>query len=447
MTNYHLETIGLVNLLIYTDNPRFETVANQRDAIAQMIDDQGEKLFNLGKHIVEMGTLNPSELVIVSPNQFEKKKFDILEGNRRITALKLLETPNIIGDTHKALRTKFRKLNETFKKKPIKKVNCIVFEKAEDAYEWIKLRHTGENDGVGIVKWDAQQAGRFEERIDGKSPIAIQVLDFISKNSKDSVVQKQVKKIPSSSLTRIIGDKDIREVLGLRIDGGQLSSIYDKKEVAKGLTKVARDLLSKTFSVKDIYTKDDRLAYIEKLKGHLPNKEKTVKPWNLSKDIKVSVKDEKKKKLNPLSEERGSIIPKNFIIAIHDAKPNKIYRELKYLDVNSFENGGAVLLRVFVELSVDKFISSKKIQGIKRMTPLKEKTIKVIEFMQSSGIATKQDLKGISNAVSNDHDVLSIDTFNAYVHNGTFSPVAKELIISWDRIQKFIEKIWDNISE
>src|SRR5687768_569277 len=110
MPAYHIEKISVSNLLISTENPRFDIVSNQREAIDVMVDDQGEKLLNLASHIVESGTLNPSELPIVCADEVQKKKFNVLEGNRRVSALKLLETPDIISDQYRALRTKFRKL-------------------------------------------------------------------------------------------------------------------------------------------------------------------------------------------------------------------------------------------------------------------------------------------------------------------------------------------------
>lgn len=65
--------------------------------------------------------------------------------------------------------------------------------------------------------------------------------------------------------------------------------------------------------------------------------------------------------------------------------------------------------------------------------------------MEQNGIAKKNELKGIRSAVNNQHDILSMDTFNAYVHNRHLSPIAKNLITSWDNIQIFISKLWQAI--
>ena len=57
--------------------------------------------------------------------------------------------------------------------------------------------------------------------------------------------------------------------------------------------------------------------------------------------------------------QRKTLIPNNCIIRISNPKANKIYDELKKIDVRSFVNCAAVTLRVFLELSVDTFIEKK----------------------------------------------------------------------------------------
>ena len=59
------------------------------------------------------------------------------------------------------------------------KVPCVLFDNEEAANRWIKLTHTGENEGVGTVDWDSQQKARLDERSSGKATLAIQALDFL----------------------------------------------------------------------------------------------------------------------------------------------------------------------------------------------------------------------------------------------------------------------------
>ncbi|MCJ8208067.1 hypothetical protein MUY27_00010 [Mucilaginibacter sp. RS28] len=447
MSTGEIKTILVTNLSVSTENPRFEMVGNQREAIRVMIQDQGDKLVNLAKDIVEYG-LNPSELTIVVPDK-STPKFNVLEGNRRVTALKLLSNLDLIDTDFSSFLRKIKPVSEQYRKRPIDSVQCVVFDKFEDASKWINLKHTGENDGIGIVKWNAQQVARFEARTRGKSAIALQAIEFLRRESLlDDHLKEQLKNVPSTSLERLLRDASIQDVLGLSIADGKLLTGFHKDEVVKGLLKVVNDLVNKTIRVKDIYTKQDREKYIESFKpSELPDKTRmTVTSWELTSPTppRSMPAASSQKRSVALSLDRQTVIPKNCVLTIKEERVNKIYRELRNLDLDLYENAAAVLLRVFLELSLDTFIHTKSIQGVKKMDSLVLKAEKVIKYLEDSNSADKHVLKGIKTAIANPNSIFSIDTFNAYVHNRHFSPSARELKLTWDNIKIFMEKIWES---
>jgi hypothetical protein len=360
--NTTTKKIPLTNISLNTNNPRFELVGNQIDAIQIMIKNQPDKLIQLSKDIVEVGMLNPGESIYVTPLKRAKKQFIVLEGNRRITALKILSNPLLVGDNNQLFAKKLKPLSDKFKKNPILEVMCVIFQNQEDANRWIKLKHTGENDGVGVVKWEAQQVARFDERLDGTSPVALQVIDFLRKEvSVSEKLKNKLKDVPASSLERLLKDKNIQDVIGLNIKENKLQTNYQKEEVIKGLTKIVSDLAFKNIKVKDIYSKEDRERYIKTFNTeNIPNKDK-LEPtaWELISPNQTSKQPDpstKKSKATPLSSNRKTVIPKDCIFLIKDPRINKIYNELKELDVNTFANAAGVLFRVFIELTMDKFI-------------------------------------------------------------------------------------------
>ena len=103
-----IRTIKLTSLFVNTENYRFEPLSSQKEAIDKMIEDQGDKLYSLVDDIVTNG-LSPVDLIIVTPNE-DSNKYVVLEGNRRITSLKLLNNPTLIDDKYSPLRKKFQKL-------------------------------------------------------------------------------------------------------------------------------------------------------------------------------------------------------------------------------------------------------------------------------------------------------------------------------------------------
>ena len=106
--------------------------------------------------------INPSDLTIVIPSKDNKGKFIILEGNRRLAAIQLLSDPTLASMGYDTKHVNLLKMQgERYKKSPINKLLCVVFNQRDEAYHWIELRHTGENQGRGVVSWGAKEKARF----------------------------------------------------------------------------------------------------------------------------------------------------------------------------------------------------------------------------------------------------------------------------------------------
>jgi hypothetical protein len=438
--------ISITNLIVNIDNPRFDMVGNQQEAIEVMVKDQDKKILNLAKHIIEFG-LNPSETPIVSPHEKKAHCFNVLEGNRRVVAIKLLHNPDIVKG-NKIFYRQIKPLSHKFHQAPVSKIPCAVFSKADDAFEWIKLKHTGENDGIGTVRWDAQQTARFDERVSGKSAIALQAIDFLKKSEElDPKIKSNLSKLPSTNLDRLLRDKGMQELLGFRIEDGRLQTHLKPEELTKGLSKIAGDLISKKIKVKDIYTKEDREKYIETFQqNEIPNKSnKSASIWEVTAPGQKSLSGSQLAKRGmPSALMRKTIIPKDCILKIKEKRINNIYLELKKLDCEEFTNSASVLFRVFVELSIDAYLAAHRAEITRsKGNSLKSKVEDIANYFETKNILEEAKLKGIRAAVSNDHSILSIDSFNDYVHNRHLTPIAKDIKASWDNIQFFIQRIWE----
>ncbi len=446
--SYETKIIDATLLVVNTENPRFKMVGNQREGISLMIENQKDKLVRLAQDIIENG-INPSDLVITTPHQKLEGKFNVLEGNRRVIAIKLLNNPELIPEKYKNILNRFKKLSNEFKSNPINEIPCVVFQEEKEALRWIKLKHTGENEGIGIVTWDAQQKARFEERFEGKSRYSLQVIEFLKKNDKfDEEIKNQLSKVPISSLQRLLSDPDVRDVVGIDIEDGKIISRFPPDEIVKPLSKIIRDLLRDDFSVKEIYYKDDRANYIETFKDtELPNKTFKINIWEIITSTPPLIQEPIKqtaKRSRPLSTKRNTIIPKSRIVRINQPRINKIYRELKDLDLRDYVNAAAITFRVFVELSVDAYIEEKKL-SISINSRLMNKVQRVSQHLKSNNFLTEYQLKPINTAISNPNSILSINTFNAYIHSRHFNPLPDDLKITWDNVEPFVTKIWELI--
>src|SRR5438105_2771330 len=111
--------IPVSNLLIDSENPRLSKPnVGQREALRELAEDQQSKLLKLATHIVTNGP-NQSELPIVMAAG-DRRRYIVLEGNRRLAALRGLENPDsLTGAVFPTILTGFRKLSPQYEQNPV----------------------------------------------------------------------------------------------------------------------------------------------------------------------------------------------------------------------------------------------------------------------------------------------------------------------------------------
>ena len=155
-----------------------------------MLTKLGDKIYYIAIHILENG-LSPKPFYVM-PSKKSNKKFLVKEGNRRTTALKLMANPKLIDSKkHASLKNRFFKLHERFMETPIRKIMCYIYDDVEEADKWVRLEHTGEQNGVGIVEWKPEQVQRFDIKHGKNKSVEIQAIDFIRTSP---FVQEEVKR-------------------------------------------------------------------------------------------------------------------------------------------------------------------------------------------------------------------------------------------------------------
>ena len=200
----------------------------------------GAKLVALANHIVIHG-LNPADLPIVMPTGDDTRRYVVLEGNRRLVALRVLENPELlVGAVDARVLEAVRRHGRDYSNTPIENIHCLVVRDEIEARPWIELRHTGQNEGAGIVPWISEEASRYRARSGTTEPYS-QALDILER--RHLLTPENRRKIPVTSLRRILGTPDARIKLGIDIVKGELILLAEEEQVAKALDYVVRDLL------------------------------------------------------------------------------------------------------------------------------------------------------------------------------------------------------------
>jgi len=226
----------------------------------------------------------------------------------------------------------------------------------------------------------------------------------------------------------------------LRAEKGAIKAILPEDHLVKGLAKVVTDVATGSISVNEIRTKTQRQEYVEGLVrlGYIPSsKVKPIPAW----DLPAVAPRPSPRRGRPPTTSRRSLIPTSCALRISHSRIAKICRELKQLDVDQFTNSAAVMLRVFLELSLDEYVQAKRISVPEKKT-LAQKLRAAADHLEKAGVLDRAALKPVRVAASSRDSLFSTDTLHAYVHNRSFSPKASELKITWDNMQAFMEAIW-----
>jgi hypothetical protein len=149
-----LQMLPVDHLLFDPQNPRFPrtgTGDNEPDAIRWMIDNAN--IIELMNSIGEQGFFLGEPLVVI-PSQ-TKGKFDVVEGNRRLTAVRLLSDPTLAPSKKKSVE----EASATATHRP-KEVPCLVFDKQEEVLHYLAFRHV-----TGVQPWNPLQKARYLRRL------------------------------------------------------------------------------------------------------------------------------------------------------------------------------------------------------------------------------------------------------------------------------------------
>lgn len=425
-------------------NPRFPgRPDSQREAFEEMARDQKGKLLGLARHIARYG-LSPAQKFIVIPD--DESSFIVLDANRRLAAVKALEQPELMqGFLTDAQMAQLRGLAADYE--PPEDVTCVVFERREDAAAWIELMHEGQGDGYGLVEWTAQQKARHRARDGAKDP-HMQVLEFVIKEgdvSATTTERSRKGQYPVSTLERALTTPHVRQQLGIEVVAGRVMTEYPKPEVLKGLTKIVDEIGSGKVKVAAFMSKEDRTAYIDRYKDEeLPDPTtRTDTPAPLEEAPEKVTPRKKDSKDRRHSAARTKLIPADFSVSIPVSRINDIYLELKRkLKLSDVPNAAAVLLRVFIELTIDDYIARSKVPVNFKDKNFQNKTTAVCDYMETNGILTDKQLIPVRETLKDPRNLTLPTNLNAFVHNPNMTPSGTDLKAIWDRVAPFITALW-----
>lgn len=497
-----IRVISLDKVKLDQENVRFgnDVAQNQREAIKLMLadPDDAKKILRLAEHIVEHG-LDPTELQLVTPD--EEGNFIVLEGNRRLTALKLLQRPDLCP-TERGYKG-FLKAHNNLADGVPDDLQCSVVPTRADGDIWIELKHTGENRGVGRVNWDSDIRDERRARQTGIDSIGRQLRNLVNDNQHifSQKAALDCLEVDVTTLTRIFQSTTGQNLFRLKVENKTLTPQLPLEHIAPSVEFILDMFSAHGYNVNDVRADTDRI----KTFGHIPHE---ILPDKLAEAAKGKAKpsplpgtdngtggnshggkdgssdttrdgpnkagptadptggdknDQRKPEVEkepgirakPQQRARKYLLPWSF--SIPNSRINAIYRELRsVLKVDDCPNATAVTFRVFLEITCDEYIKQKKDAGtpIIRWDTQKEvrggaegdklatKVQAVIKYLQTEKLVATGPAKAIFKRAGSFDQPGSIDHFNLFVHSAHGAPMPSELKDVAEEYRPLFEAIW-----
>jgi len=264
--------------------------------------------------------------------------------------------------------------------------------------------------------------------------------------------EKIADKFPVSTLQRFVEDKEVRRALGLDVKKGKLTTTLPAKEVLKPLRRIVTDLATKKKQVGSLMKTQQMLDYVSGFdKSSAPDLSKATGEVRAVDEIPIvefgrATKITTRRRPDP--SDRREVVPKGCPINVTNNRIAEIYKELRTLKLDDAPNALAVLLRVFLEMSVDHFLEENKVplraknpDGSTRHKKLDKKLTETVEILVKIGVPRTQ-LAAVVRSLSVPHSPMNVELFHLYVHERFATPSPAELKAAWNNAQPLFERIW-----
>ena len=443
MTEY-LE-LSIDQLLLDLENPRLGSVLSQSEALANLVRLNPGHFRNLMASIRDDG-LDPGDSLYVVRSD-DGQDFVVLEGNRRLSAMKVLSNPDFLAGTDLSASEKRPLVREAFGFEPsqVEPIRCVRFGDREEANDWIRRRHTGVKGGEGRITWKPLEIQRFSGDY-----ATIDVIEFVVRNAgyseeERAQAQSALGGGKSTNLTRLFESARGRAHLGITVqDEGSRNTPFlgvDPEWALSVLKRIVDDILNDKVNSRNLNTASDIEKYFAGLPPELqPEPGKAAAP-KAFRDISFAGSRPRPRrkpaaKTKPVPRARRMLAPKKhpFDVASSE-KLRMLVREAGSLNTESLPLSCAFVLRAVVELTVNHYLKANGLplgQKGGAEFDLTKKATNVVQDLTSRGKVPARDLLAFRNNFLTKSSACSIQSLNGFVHNPYQLPTADALRAGWE---------------
>ena len=264
--------ISIDNIMVNPENPRFEPVIaiSEIFVMQQLLNSRkdAESMFKLICSIGNDGWFIQSILTVTYDK--EKEKYIAWDGNRRLTALKILKNPSILKElehfTHQQVQ-KILELSHNINDEDFFDISCYIAKDLAECASYIKNIHTTD---TSALPWNSVAIKRFENKLGNKNLFA-QISEYLPKPFADID-----NKFSVSKFEKIVSSKVGKEYLGIENTEGlfTIKSPQKEKELETKITKIVNDINSGIIKSKTVQNSKNIADYLNNT-NQKPSNEKT----------------------------------------------------------------------------------------------------------------------------------------------------------------------------
>jgi hypothetical protein len=454
-TSFKEDNIPIGKLCLWDENARFPDKyynTNELDLINYFLSKNDFKIRTLIEEVVKDFDLPQLEKLVVWNDD---DKYVVLEGNRRLTAYKLLCSPELVVDPslNSFLAHQKSKVNISIDFT----LECLVTENKDEGLRYIDRKHAN---GNNEVNWQDSERALYNVRRGSKNQTELLKIGItrmvksleIPEELKDQILGKGY----VTTFFRIVTSSAAKSQYGFEFDHENNLLVRDPDFGEKLKVIILNVLKKEDFQGKKIDSRSlnksgEQESYIKSIeKTDVAKVDQEIKK-STTEDIfgekNIRIADGRKPKVLPKSTNRSFLIANSCRLSITETKINNVYRELRddlLLDdsMKAVPNAVSVLFRVFLEISIDYFLEKEGI-NLSSDTKLSGKITKCTQILETKKIATSKQLVNIRKVATDKNNILGIQNFHDYVHSYKANPTSNDLKQKWDNLQEFFELLWD----
>ncbi len=375
--NWSTKSVSVATLQLDDKNPRLGREVRARaprDIIQHLF--EHDKAMDVAQSIALRGYFPNEPLLAVK----EKDKYIVVEGNRRLAALKALREPGLLEDG--PLEKQVARLSRSIQDLgSIAKVPVTIAPNRRATDRQIAGRHSG----TPVLAWQAENRASFildklaegYDNSDLRDQLGFSLSDIQNARQMRAIADmarsldlppEVMAKLDHprakifSTLERVFESAEGRKFLMVEPNPDHgLRGTTTQKEFTKGFSKLVTDIALGKQSSRTLNKNEDIRAYFLSWKpsDRPASKRGSFVPSDVIKGKSIASPSPKPKqgptikKQKPVSE---TVLPRDFQVRFGNERLVDIRRELTKLKRKDFPNAGAVLLRVFFELAILNYL-------------------------------------------------------------------------------------------